>query len=251
MIKLRTLFYFLLIFFITSIVFSSVRATEVALIVKDSSSLSLEHEKNINKILSQMGFNVTFVDKNTVVDYSQIDLIVVAGRPGNVYSYEHLDSFVADLPVNDHPTVAIDFIYLDDWGWILPGGTSTLYSSGIHKIKIVDVSTAITEGYEVGQIVETHFLKGKSMVDLVDGRYKLTPIVSMVTNENNPVIAVAEAGSDLYEGQTNKARIVFFGITNSLFWTDESVDLFENSVNWALSDLRQLCSSLQPRPIRY
>ncbi len=237
MIKVKMLIYFLMIFFIASLVLSSVQATKVALIVKDSSALSIKHEKNINKILTEMDLDVTLVDKDIVVDYSQFDLIVVAGRPGDVYSYEHLDSFVADLPVNDYPTVAVDFSYLDDWSWILPGGTSTLYSSGIQKIEIIDDSTAITEGYEVGQIVETLFLTRETMVDLVEGKYRLTPIASTVTNLDNPVIAVAEAGSQLYNDQTNKARIVFFGITNPLFWTDESIELFKNSVNWTLSDL--------------
>jgi len=237
MIKVKSLKYFLFLFFIVSLTFSSVQAARVALIVKDSTSLSNTHEKKINNILTTMGFDVTLIDKNSIVDYSQFDLIVVAGRPGNVYSYEHLDNFVANIPVNDIPTVAIDSVYIDDWGWIIPGGISTLSSTNTQKIKIIDKSTSITKDYNVDDIVEVHIIPGKTIVDIVGGKYKLTPIASLVFNDNNAVIAVAEAGTQLYNDKMNKARIVFFGITNPLFWSDDAISLFKNSVNWTLSDI--------------
>jgi hypothetical protein len=218
-----------------SLAFSSVQAAKVALIVKDSTSLSNEFEKKINNILLSMGFDVTPIDKNSVVDYSQFELIVVAGRPGNVYSYEHLDSFVANIHVNDIPTIAIDSSYIDDWDWILPTGISTLFSTAIQKIKIIDNSTPITNGYKVDDVVEVHIIGGQTIVDIV--KYKLKSIASLPYNDKNSVIAIAEAGTELYDNKTNKARIVFFGVTNPLFWTDETIQLFKNSINWVLSDI--------------
>jgi hypothetical protein len=235
MVKVKSLNYFLFIFFIICITFSSVQAARVALIVKDSTSLSNEFEKKIYNILLNMGFDVSPIDKNSVVDYSQFDLIVVAGRPGNVYSYEHLDDFVANIPVNDIPTIAIDSVYIDDWGWVASTGLSTLFSTGIQKIKIIDNSTSITNGYKIDNIVDVHIIGGRTIVDLT--KYKLTPIASLQYNDKNAVIAVAEAGTELYDNKINKARIVFFGVTNPLFWTDDAVQLFKNSINWTLSDL--------------
>jgi hypothetical protein len=223
-------------FFIISLTLSSVQAAKVALIVKNSTNLSNYHEKKISNILTTMGFDVTPIDKDSIVDYSQFDLIVVAGRPGNVYSYEHLDSFVANLPVNDIPTVAIDSSYPDDWGWILPVGISTLSSTETQKVKIINNSASITNGYSLGQMVEVHIIGGKTIIDLIGGKFKLTPIASVTTCDGNIVIAAAEAGTELYNNQTNKCRIVFFGITNPLFWTDDAISLFKNSINWTLTD---------------
>jgi hypothetical protein len=235
--RVKSISYSLLFFFILSLTLSSVQAVKVALIVKNSASLSNDHEKKINNVLTSMGFTVTPVDKSSTVDYSQFDLIVVAGRPGNVYSYEHLDSFVANLPVNDIPTIAIDSSYPDDWSWISPVGISTLFSTETQKVKIINNSTSITNGYSLGQLVEVHIIGGKTIIDLVGGKYKLTPIASVTTSENNIVIAAAEAGTELYNNQTNKCRIVFFGITNPLFWTDDAMILFKNSINWTLTDI--------------
>jgi hypothetical protein len=233
--KKTVITYIFLVFFMT-LTLSSAQAVKVALIVKNSTSLSNIHEKKINNILTAMGFDVTKVDKDSTVDYSQFDLIVVAGRPGNVYSYEHLDSFVADLPVNDNPTIAIDSSYPDDWGWITPVGISTLSSTEIQKVKIISNSTPITNVYSLGQTVEVHIIAGKTMIDLIGGKYRLTPIASVVTNENNPVIAIAESGTELYNGQKNKCRIVFFGITNPLYWSDDTISMFINSIDWVLYD---------------
>ena len=226
----------MLVFFILSLTLSSVQAIKVALIVKNATSLSNQYEKKVNNTLTTMGFDVTPIDKDSTVDYSQFDLIVVAGRPGNIYSYQHLDSFVADLPVNDIPTVAIDSSYPDDWGWIMPGTMSTLSSTDIQKVKIVNDSTSITDGYNLDQIIEVHIVGGRSIIDIVDAKHKLTPIASIVSNENNAVIAVAESGTELYNNQTNKCRIVFFGITNPIYWSDDAISLFKNSINWVLSD---------------
>ena len=236
MVKIKFITYTLLVFFILSLTLSSVQAIKVALIVKNSTSLSNQYEKKINNTLTTMGFDVTTIDKDSTVDYSQFDLIVVAGRPGNIYSYQHLDSFVADLPVNDIPTVAIDSSYPDDWGWIMPGTMSTLSSTDIQKVKIVNDSTSITDGYNLDQIIEVHIVGGRSIIDITDGKHKLTPIASIVSNENNAVIAVAESGTELYNNQTNKCRIVFFGITNPIYWSDDAISLFKNSINWVLSD---------------
>jgi hypothetical protein len=223
-------------FLVAILSLSSVQAARVALVVKNSTTLSSEHEKKINNVLLSMGFDVIPIDKNSAIDYSQFDLIVIAGRPGNVYSYEHLDSFVADLPVNDYPTVAIDSSYLDDWGWILPGGISTLSSTLKQRVKIVDDSTSITKGYSIGDIVEVHILAGRTIVDIVKGKYKLKPIASLPTNEDNAIIAVAESGTKLYNNKTTKARVVFFGITYPIYWSDDAINLFKNAVNWTLSD---------------
>ncbi len=234
--RIKSITYALLFFFIISLTISSAQAVKVALIVKNSTSLSNNHEKKINTILTNMGFEVTPVDKDSIVDYSQIDLIVVAGRPGNVYSYQHLDSFVSDLPVNDIPTIAIDSSYPHDWGWIAPVGISTLSSTEIQRIKIINDSTSITNGYSLGQTIEVHIIAGKTIIDLVGGRYKLTPIASITTSDDNLVIAAAESGTELYNNQKNKCRVVFFGITNPLFWSDDAISLFKNSINWTLLD---------------
>jgi len=222
--------------FLTLFLLSSVQATKVALIVKDANNLSPIHERPVKEALIDLGFNVTLVDKNSNITYSNYDLIVVAGRPSNVYSYEHLDGFVADVPVNDYPTIAIDSAYPDDWGWISSGGISTLSTTGIQKIEITDNTSPITSNYNINDLVQVHIIEGKTIIDLVGGKHKLTSLASVTGNHDNAVIAIAEANTELYDNKITKSRIVFFGITNPLYWSYEAKTLFKKSISWVLSD---------------
>ena len=52
------------------------------------------------------------------------------------------------------------------------------------------------------------------------------------------LIAYATPNTELYNGErvSTDSAIVFFGITSPLYWTDEAVELFKNSVNWLTND---------------
>jgi hypothetical protein len=67
----------------------------------------------------------------------------------------------------------------------------------------------------------------------------LEVIVSRVDNPYDAVIAVAEAGTILTkQGQTPtevNANSVFFGIHESQYWTEDTRQLFKNSILWVLN----------------
>jgi hypothetical protein len=227
------IFGFIISLFLVTSVYAS---DKVGLVVKNVDSLSYIHEDPVFDILTDMGFDIDLIDKDSIVDYSEYDIIVIAGRPGNVYSYEHLDEFVADIPVNDYPTVAIDSAYPDDWDWVSPSGTSTVTSNNIQRVKIVDNSTTITSDFSINEIVQVHIVEKKTIVDFKDGYHNLHNIAGL-TSSTGTVIGVAEAGTELNNGKITKARVVFFGITNPLYWTNEAEDMFKNSLSWVLADL--------------
>jgi len=219
-----------------SLFISSVFASDVALVVKDANNLNYNHEYKVNYILERMGFDVTLIDKNSAnVDYSKFALIVIAGRPSNVYSYQFLDSFVADIPVNDYPTVVIDSTYPDDFGWIEPGAVSTIFSNSPKYIK-VENAHPILSGHNIGDTILTHIVGGQTVLDLEVSRSKLIPVASFDNSYGTSVISVAEPGQQLFNNKATQARAVFFGITNSLYWTYDAEQLFENAVWWVLAD---------------
>ena len=228
--------YLILGILLSLLMVSSVFANDVALVVKDATNLNYVHEQKVNRLLEDMGLGVVLIDKNSgEVDYSDFALIVIAGRPGNVYLYEHLDDFVADIPVNDYPTVVIDSTYPDDFGWIQPGGIGTLFSNRPKQIK-VENAHPVFSGYDIGDKILSHIVSGQPVLDLEIHRSKLTPIASFYNSYGTSVISVAEPGQELYDGKVSSARAVFFGITNPLYWTDDVKDLFENAVWWVLAD---------------
>ncbi|MBD3155641.1 MAG: hypothetical protein GF368_03225 [Candidatus Aenigmarchaeota archaeon] len=225
-----------LVLFLIVFSFQLVLANEVALVVKDTNNLDYTHEYKVNHILEEMGFGVTLIDGNSEsIDYSDFAVIVITGRPSNVYSYEHLDDFVKDIPVNNNPTIVIDSAYPDDFDWIEPGAVSTLFSSSPKYIK-VEEEHPILSSYSIGDRILTHIVGGQPVLDLEISRSKLNPVASFDNSHGTSVISVADFGQELYDDKTSKARAVFFGITNSLYWTEEAEDMFENSVLWVLAD---------------
>lgn len=222
--------------FLTLLIFTAAYSKEVALVVKNANSLDYSHEARIRGILQKMGFQVSLIDKNSVnVDYSKYALIVIAGRPGDASYAGMLDTFVAEIPVNNYPSIVIDSAYPDDFGWIEPGAIGTIFSFAPKYIR-VDNAHPIFKGYEIGDTIRVHVVDGKSMLDIEVQRSALNPIASYQDSYGTSVISVADAGKTLFKGKQTQARVVFFGITNSAYWTDEVVTLFENSVWWVLAD---------------
>jgi hypothetical protein len=215
---------------------SSVQAAKVALIVKSTTSLDEEHEKRIFNTLNSMGHEITLVDKYVTVDYNNFDLIVVAGRP-LFSSSKLLDSFVADVPVNDVPTIGIDFTYLDDWGWVTTSGASSMTRSDRQSI-VIQKDHPLTRGFAVGQKVYVHLIPGTVVVDIVKGRTPLDIVGTADKDGDLGLLAYAPPNTQLYNGKSvsDHSAIVFFGVTYSLYWTDEAITLFKNSVNWLTND---------------
>jgi len=73
-------------------------------------------------------------------------------------------------------------------------------------------------------------------MDILETKTKLVPIASLTSSERHGTILVADPDTLLYNGESTKARVVFFGITDCLYWTDDAEDLFKNSVLWVSID---------------
>jgi hypothetical protein len=218
---------------------SLVHASKVALIVKNVASLNEEHEKRIKDILTEMGQQITLVDKNVNVDYTKFDLIVVAGRP-LLSSTQLLDSFVADIPVNNIPTIGIDSVYLDDWGWVKSNGASSLTRSDRQSVTIQE-EHPLTEGFNVGQKAYVHLIPGTTTIDIVKGMHKLHTVATADKDGDLGLLAYASPNTQLYDNKivSSHSAIVYFGVTYPLYWTSEAVSLFKNSVNWLTNDTDQ------------
>ena len=226
----------LIFFFLFLNLVSSIEAKNVAMIVKDSSSLSSLYEKKIKNILTDMGLDVTLVDKNTVVEYNNFDLIVVAGRPLTASSSDMLDSFVKDIPVNDVPTLAIDSQFVGDWGWVDVSGLSSLSSSQPQKVLIKAVHP-LTQGYLLDQLVQVHVVSGYNTVDLEKDYTKLKIVASVDYAGKYGSILYGNPNTQLHSGKkvSNHSAIVFFGTAYPYYWTDDAEQLFENAVNWLVN----------------
>lgn len=231
--KLKIMFALFVAFAVMGGIAHAASAKSVAMIVKNANNLDPTHEQRIYDILKGMGLDITLVDKNVGVNYNNYDLIVVAGRPlgGGM-----LDSFVANVPVNSRPTIAIDFSYPDNWGWVKGLGTSSLSSSSVQKV-YPQIAHPLTYGYNIGQLVYVHLISGYTVINLVQTQTNLTTVATADSGGNLPIIAYANPNTQLANGNkvANNAAIVFFGVTYPNLWTGDAVNLFQDSVNWLLN----------------
>jgi hypothetical protein len=222
----------------------NVRAVNVVMVVKNSTSLSYEHEQRIKDILTYMGNNVTLVDKNTQVNYTNYALIVVAGRPSTEPSYNQLDSFVANIPVNSVPTIAIDSIYIGSWGWA--NGVSTIFSNQPQQVYISNSTHPITSNYS--GYVQVQMAPDKVTLGLSKTGTNFKFLASNNEYGMLGIIAVREPGTILSNGNVTKTAAVFFGVPSSLYWTQQTENMFKNTVNWiydtdkdGVYDVNDLC----------
>ncbi len=203
-------------------------AANVALVVKDANSLSVEHEREVRNLLLELGHTLTYVDKNSVVDYNNFDLIVIAGRPKS--STESLDSFVSSIPVNTKPTVAVDGKFVKDFGWT--SGASSIHSTNAQTVQIVS-SHPIVSG--LSGIVTVHAVTGKPINAISSGE-PLSFVATATSLTSKGIVAYANSKTQLLNSQKTKNRIVFFGIMHPLYWTSNTGKMFKQSVTWALGD---------------
>ncbi|MEM5777827.1 MAG: CARDB domain-containing protein [Candidatus Aenigmatarchaeota archaeon] len=212
------------------------QAANIALVVKNSTNLDYVHEYRVNRVLRDMGHTVTLIDTSNYqnYDFNSFSAIVIAGRPSNVYSSEHLDNFVATLPVNSKPTIVIDSAYPDDFGWIYPGAIGTVFSNNPIYLNVVDNSTMLS-GFPINTKIRAHILN-KPVLNIDLSRSVLNTSASLTSSNMYSVISFAEPGILLLNGNVTTARIVFFGIVQPLYWSDEAELIFKNSVNWILNN---------------
>ena len=141
------------------------------------------------------------------------------------------------IPVNDLPAIIVNGRNIVDWGWTKAisktSQNSILHADLInaeHKIAqgIVDqdIILYIREDPDVYSIEETNAFTG------------LEIIVAKKDHPNDGILVIAESGSILtkpgYPDTHVNARSVFFGITYSGYWSNESIQLFKNSIQWIL-----------------
>jgi len=210
--------------FMASDVYADDYAMTAALVVKDKDSLSDLHERRIDWILQEMGFDVTLVDADASVDYYDFNLIVVAGRPTG----DQLGSFAASVPVNEVPTIAMGNNYLEDWGWAVAPGISSWTSSKRQSIYITK-EHPLTWEFFLDEKLYVHTVQGYNMIDLVDGYTNLQSVASASTKEKYGVIRYGLPGALLYDGKeiSDDSAVVFFGITYPNYWTEEAEQLVD------------------------
>ncbi len=187
-------------------------------------------DQNMVDIIEDMGYTVDKVDNQDIdtVTWSNYNFMLVGN---NVFSNEE------DIPVNDFPALIVNTKYMDDWHWT----TKMSQKSSSQPIRgyVNDPEHIITEGFPLNVQV---YDSSTPTIYYLHRYYKSIDLDTILSTDDtylesfNAIIATAIPGTALKDGYYSNSKGVFFGITDSAYWTSYSEQLFRNSVTWLDTD---------------
>ncbi len=213
--------------FVLILISPLISATDIAYITKTPRDI----DATIMNILNELNYSVRFINDANVsrTNFNLYKTIIVPNVKFDSYNY---------IPVNNVNTIFLNTYHLKDWHWI-QDGASQIASNQPLRVNVVNSSTRITKNLPRNfQVYTQAKYNGASIPMYFLSRYKIaTKINKIVSIESNPldsVIAMTKPGTPLRDGYTSNARSVFFGITETEYWTENTKKLFKNSLLWVV-----------------
>jgi len=231
---------FLLSILIAFFVFGSlggVIAKDVAYITKDLKGT----DSYITSLLEEGGYTYDVVYQTALgsTDFSSYSIILVGE---GIFSNPYL------IPVNSKNAVILNSYHMDEWYWS-GNGVSTKSSNYPVDVKVFDYESSIVEGvsdsfipyntdislssYDTRYIPKSLDAPGLNTI-IADG-LSFLQLLKIYYPKNGAVVATVDKGSILRDNQISNARGVFLGFTETRLWTQETKDVFYNSIEWAIN----------------
>ncbi|MBS3146256.1 lamin tail domain-containing protein [Candidatus Woesearchaeota archaeon] len=216
---------FVLIVFLSIV--TSVFAKDVAYIVVNNRT-----DSSFTQALNELGLTYDIVNDNSLgtVDLNSYGMLLIGDQV-----FTRLNAQV----INSHNSLFVNPMYVDDFGFSSRSATQIGGSQPL-KIKNIKPEHVINTGMPIDIQVYTTCCEGSESLSIHALRriYTLVRLVKIDSTMNDPgdsVIAAALPGTLLLNGKTTEGRNVFFGITDSRYWTTNAKNLFKNSILWTLN----------------
>src|SRR3989344_1449654 len=159
-----------------------------------------------------MGYTVDIIDDSMVAstNFSQYGMILVG---------KEKFSNPSQIPVNSYNSLIVNPYHYNTWGWSYQIGKKV--ASPI--LEIVNTANIITGGLPPIMQVYTQYNVNNGVWYLKGQKYSgITKVSHNLIYPGEYVVAIKD----------RTPRSLFFGITESRYWTSSSKELFKNSVEW-------------------
>jgi hypothetical protein len=209
-------------------------ATDIAYVVKTSTS------ENIESILNELNYTYNVIIDSAIpsTNFSNYNMILIGDG-----SLSNADK----IPVKLKKSLILNHNNLNKWN-ISNSASDYHIANGYTSGKSITNNSINQNLSSPIKFYTTYNSLGPIAWRLPNiGPYSIgraCGIINIVaTNNYNayPVIGIINPGGKLWEGKscssttlTAKERILYFGITETSYWTNESKKLFENSVLWVM-----------------
>lgn len=136
------------------------------------------------------------------------------------------------IPINQKPALVISSYHVADWGWST--GTSLISKNTPLHVKI---NTSNELAGDLPADIQVYNLSHPDYyyLDKMEIYQGFEFVASNPDDNKDAVVAAAKAGTTLVHDQLStqvNANSVYFGITETAYWTNETKELFRNCLMW-------------------
>ncbi|MFA4953636.1 MAG: Ig-like domain-containing protein [Candidatus Pacearchaeota archaeon] len=195
----------LILIFASVLLMGVVSATDIAYVLKNPSNPNAQFVE----VMNELNYSYNLIDDSQIssTDFSRYKMILI----GN----ENL----VGVPVDRYPSLIVNPDYYSSWSRSRVAITSNQPLTAINR----NSTSRITKGVSLEFQVYTR--SGVSTPMYLLSGPKHSGVVKIVTTDDLAQYVIAT--------KTNP-REVFFGITESDYWTEDSKKLFRNSIGWLI-----------------
>ncbi len=208
---MKKIYIFWIMFLFLIVLVQGVLAEDIGYVVRNTGN----PDSNFINIINELGYSYELIDDSEIssTDFSEYKMILIGNER------------ISNVPVNDYKSLVANTNYYENWS------NSIGSSGGNIPLHAYNLNNLITEGVPTNFQVYTQCCSGGVSIPIyyLTGRKnncdKITVLSSSTSDSGKYVIATKD----------NPKR-VFFGITRSDYWTDDSRELFKNSLKWVVGE---------------
>jgi hypothetical protein len=189
-------------------------------------------DQNIVDQFESLGLSVDLIKSGEVskTDFSQYRLLFVGDE-----RFSNADQ----IPVNQYPSIIINYKHGGEWGLTNPNGITSLAGNSPLEVK---------KGSQIIQVYDRAFYQGGSSLAIpyyyIKSRNAAPGMMSVAEAYQGgsilgDAIAYGAAGTELINGKFTNGKICFFGIVESEYWTPRAREMFNDCIGFVASE----CSS--------
>jgi hypothetical protein len=182
---------------------------------------------------------ITLAIDSTDYSYDVITESEISSTNFNDYNLIIVDNdrftFPNQIPVHELDSIIINRYHVVDWK--IAESTGKTAADQKLKGRVVD-SHDINFGFPSPlELYDAGFLDGYYLPKNVKDRAELVNLIGRNNSDENPFIAIIEAGSELVDGEILENNLIWFGVVEISDWSLETELLFENSLDYLLEDV--------------
>ena len=194
-----------------------VYATDVAYVVNNG-----DISNKVTSILNNLGLTYEVINDNEITGTVFADFkIILVGQ--SVFTN------VNQIPINQHNSLVMGGKYAEEFNI-----ADYSRSENVRKTARVKAGNEITQGISSPFNIYSTNKYYDRLPLLPDRAYGLTNVISTDNSREYIILGLIDKGKRLNDNSLSQKRLLFFGVTDTGYWTSNSELLFKRSVLWTL-----------------